>query len=55
LLLDLENNKHPWLVAGSEIQRLLSSAGKPPPDIDNELCEALSSGIAERRFARSSE
>lgn len=42
LLLDLEKNKHPWLIEGTEIQRLLDSSGKPPPDIDNELCEALS-------------
>jgi hypothetical protein len=45
LLLDLEQNKHPWLVEGTEIGRLLNSLGNPPPDIDNDLCEALSSDI----------
>jgi hypothetical protein len=45
LLLDLENNRHTWLAEGREIQRLLNSPGKPPPDIDNELCEASSSDI----------
>jgi hypothetical protein len=45
LLLDLENNRHTWLAEGREIQRLLNSPGKRPPDIDNELCEASSSDI----------
>jgi hypothetical protein len=46
LLLQLENNEHPWLIEGKEMKRLLDTPGCPPPDIDNDLCEALPLDIA---------
>jgi hypothetical protein len=39
LVLDLENDKHPWLIRGDNFKQLLNSPGDAPPDIDNEPCE----------------
>jgi hypothetical protein len=38
LILDLEANKHSWLIDGEIFRRMKNSPGVPPPDIDNEPC-----------------
>jgi hypothetical protein len=36
LILDLQNNKYPWLIDGEAFSKMKDSPGVPPPDIDNE-------------------